>query len=103
MNDIAAITCFSNLENNSDKVDTFIEFKNKLKDQGVPLFTMEVVPEGKIPDLSKICEKGYFEESAIQNLHKRINQALSEIGAHIDLFEYCPHHIEAKKAKYLLD
>jgi len=61
-NDVAAITCFLNFENDLDEVNNFIKFKERLKEQGVPLFVIEVVPEGNIPDLSKICGEQYFLE-----------------------------------------
>ena len=62
MNDLAAITCFFDFCNDSSKVKNFIEFKEKLESQGVPLFTIEIVPEGERPKLSKICDEGYFLE-----------------------------------------
>tara|TARA_R110002110_G_scaffold184615_1_gene391377 strand:+ start:179 stop:967 length:789 start_codon:yes stop_codon:yes gene_type:complete len=62
MSDIAAITCFSNLRNAPSEVENFIKFKERLNSQGVPVFTIEVVPEGETPKLSKICKEGYFLE-----------------------------------------
>jgi hypothetical protein len=61
-NDVAAITCFLNFENDLNKVNNFIKFKEKLKEQGVPLFVIEVISEGNIPHLSKICNDQYFLE-----------------------------------------
>ena len=47
--------------------------------------------------------KGHFEESAVRILHKRIRENLDSIGAHIDRFECCPHHVEAIKEQYRID
>ena len=47
--------------------------------------------------------KGHFKETEIKNLHSRINKDLSLIGAHIDRFEYCPHHLDAVIPEYKID
>ena len=36
--------------------------------------------------------RGYYPEEAVQSLHEYINRVLSDFGAHVDAFYYCPHH-----------
>lgn len=36
--------------------------------------------------------RGYYGESDVRNLHAWINAELAREGAHVDAFEYCPHH-----------
>jgi hypothetical protein len=60
MNDVAAITCFFNFEKNPDKLKKFIKFKDAIEKQGVPLFVIEISPEGVIPVLRKACGKGKY-------------------------------------------
>jgi D-glycero-D-manno-heptose 1,7-bisphosphate phosphatase len=36
--------------------------------------------------------RGYFEETAVQQFHAHMQDALRAQGAHIDAFYYCPHH-----------
>lgn len=43
---------------------------------------------------------GHYDESAIARLHAWMAEDLSASGAHIDAFEYCPHHPEGKVARY---
>ena len=47
--------------------------------------------------------RGYYEESAVRELHDWMNGELSRHHAHIDRFYYCPHHPEAKIAAYRKD
>lgn len=60
MNETAAITHFFNFENDSNKAKSFIKFKEKLESQGVPLFVVEVVPEGGSPELKSSHEKEHY-------------------------------------------
>jgi D,D-heptose 1,7-bisphosphate phosphatase len=43
---------------------------------------------------------GYYDEAAIGRLHDWINEDLARDGAHVDAFEYCPHHEQAKIEAY---
>ena len=36
--------------------------------------------------------RGYYEETAVQQFHAHMQDALRAQGAHIDAFYYCPHH-----------
>lgn len=36
--------------------------------------------------------RGYYDESAIHDLHNRVNYLLMRAGAMIDAYYYCPHH-----------
>ena len=38
--------------------------------------------------------RGLYTAEDVDNLHEFIQRELSEIGAHIDAFYYCPHHPE---------
>jgi D-glycero-D-manno-heptose 1,7-bisphosphate phosphatase len=36
--------------------------------------------------------RGYYNESAVNQLHQWINAELASYGGHVDAFYYCPHH-----------
>ena len=36
--------------------------------------------------------RGYFDERAVESLHKHIQTKLTDYGTSIDAFYYCPHH-----------
>src|SRR4051812_3180043 len=44
--------------------------------------------------------RGLYNESDILALHAWMADELAEIGAHIDAFEYCPHHPKATVERY---
>ena len=44
--------------------------------------------------------RGYFTENDVIELHKKVNEELGKVGAHIDDFFYCPHHPEGVVEKY---
>jgi D-glycero-D-manno-heptose 1,7-bisphosphate phosphatase len=44
--------------------------------------------------------QGFFEEEAVTALHAHMRQLLAAQGAVIDDIRYCPHHPEAKRARY---
>jgi D-glycero-D-manno-heptose 1,7-bisphosphate phosphatase len=44
--------------------------------------------------------QGYYEESAVKALHEWMAQQLARVGAHVDAFEFCPHHETAAVARY---
>jgi D-glycero-D-manno-heptose 1,7-bisphosphate phosphatase len=46
--------------------------------------------------------RGLYSEDDVNALHKWINEALKEIGAHVDAFYYCPHHPEGIVESYRL-
>lgn len=43
---------------------------------------------------------GFYDEATVQALHRWMNEELARTGAHIDAFEYCPHHPEGTVADY---
>jgi D,D-heptose 1,7-bisphosphate phosphatase len=45
--------------------------------------------------------RGYYDESGVRDLHRWMNEQLADSGAHIDAFEYCPHHVEGTVAGYV--
>lgn len=44
--------------------------------------------------------RGYYEERDIGVLHAFMQEELAASGAHIDAFEYCPHHPEGTRPGY---
>lgn len=44
--------------------------------------------------------KGFYPEAAIVRFHEAMQRSLFEIGAHIDAFEWCPHHPDGVVAGY---
>lgn len=44
--------------------------------------------------------RGYYGEAEVQKLHAWMNEDLYRIGAHIDDFRYCPHHVEGTVEEY---
>jgi D,D-heptose 1,7-bisphosphate phosphatase len=44
--------------------------------------------------------RGMFEQAAVEELHRWMNEELRAAGAHIDDMRYCPHHPEASVAAY---
>lgn len=44
--------------------------------------------------------RGYYDEAAVEALHRWMNADLRTIGAHIDAFRYCPHHPDGTVAGY---
>lgn len=44
--------------------------------------------------------RGYYGEAEVGRLHRWMADRLAERGAHVDAFEYCPHHPEAPLEAY---
>ena len=44
--------------------------------------------------------RGLYDEAAVNDLHRWMNEELRATGAHIDDMRYCPHHPEASIAAY---
>ncbi|MDA9508815.1 D,D-heptose 1,7-bisphosphate phosphatase [Bradyrhizobium sp. CCBAU 11386] len=44
--------------------------------------------------------RGLYKEADVRDLHAWMAEELAKIGAHIDAFEYCPHHPEATIEPY---
>lgn len=44
--------------------------------------------------------RGLYEERHVRNLHEWMSHQLALVGAHIDAFEFCPHHPDAQVAQY---
>lgn len=44
--------------------------------------------------------RGYYDEAMVIALHTWMNRELAQAGAHIDEFEYCPHHEDAALPNY---
>ena len=47
--------------------------------------------------------KGLYTAREVDNLHKFMQESLSEIGAHIDAFYYCPHHPEGVVKEFSIE
>ena len=44
--------------------------------------------------------RGYYEESDVEKLHAWISAELARERAHVDAFEYCPHHLDGVRDEY---
>ncbi|MCG2633040.1 HAD family hydrolase [Bradyrhizobium sp. WYCCWR 13023] len=44
--------------------------------------------------------RGLYEEADVRDLHAWMAEELAAVGAHVDAFEYCPHHPEATVEPY---
>jgi D-glycero-D-manno-heptose 1,7-bisphosphate phosphatase len=44
--------------------------------------------------------RGYYGEQDVLNLHAWMNGELARQGAHVDAFEYCPHHPDGVEGPY---
>jgi len=44
--------------------------------------------------------RGFYEESHVRNLHDWMSHELAIVGAHIDAFEFCPHHPDGLIERY---
>ncbi len=44
--------------------------------------------------------RGYFPEELLVAVHEKMDRLLAEKGAHVDGIYYCPHHPEAKEARF---
>lgn len=47
--------------------------------------------------------RGYYRETDVRALHAWMNEALAALGAHIDAFYYCPHHLKGTVAEYKVE
>ena len=47
--------------------------------------------------------KGFYPESQVGVMHRWMASEFAAAGAHVDAWEYCPNHPEAKLAEYRLD
>lgn len=47
--------------------------------------------------------RGYYGEEDVKKLHVHMNDLLSESGAHVDGFYYCPHHPEHGIGAYKIE
>ncbi|MDF0583789.1 D-glycero-alpha-D-manno-heptose-1,7-bisphosphate 7-phosphatase [Bradyrhizobium yuanmingense] len=44
--------------------------------------------------------RGLYEERHVRNLHEWMSRELAVVGAHIDAFEFCPHHPDGLIERY---
>ncbi|GMO16349.1 MULTISPECIES: D-glycero-alpha-D-manno-heptose-1,7-bisphosphate 7-phosphatase [Bradyrhizobium] len=44
--------------------------------------------------------RGFYEERHVRNLHEWMSNELAVLGAHIDAFEFCPHHPDGLIERY---
>jgi len=44
--------------------------------------------------------RGLYDEDAVRALHRWVDGELAQAGAHIDAYEFCPHHVEGVVAGY---
>jgi D-glycero-D-manno-heptose 1,7-bisphosphate phosphatase len=68
----------------------------------VKLLNDHDIPVAVVTNQSGLA-RGYFPEELLERVHDKMNAALQEVKAHIDGIFICPHHPEAKEAKYRVD
>ncbi|MEY9878645.1 D-glycero-D-manno-heptose 1,7-bisphosphate phosphatase [Bradyrhizobium sp. USDA 328] len=44
--------------------------------------------------------RGFYKEQHVRNLHEWLLRELAVVGAHIDAFEFCPHHPDGLIPRY---
>jgi D-glycero-D-manno-heptose 1,7-bisphosphate phosphatase len=59
--------------------------------QAIARVNRQRVPVVVVTNQSGVA-RGYFPESRVGEVHKRLSQLLAEHGAHIDRYYFCPHH-----------
>ena len=47
--------------------------------------------------------RGYYPEAQVHRLHAWMTEELAKVGAHVDAWEYCPHHVDAVLPEYRRD
>lgn len=47
--------------------------------------------------------RGYYREADVRNLHAWMQAELAKLGARIDAFYYCPHHLKGNLPAYQID
>lgn len=47
--------------------------------------------------------RGYFTEEDLHRVHSRLDELLSQVGARIDAYYYCPHHPTEGNGKYKVE
>jgi D-glycero-D-manno-heptose 1,7-bisphosphate phosphatase len=47
--------------------------------------------------------QGYFPESRVAEIHKRLDELLTAEAARVDRYLYCPHHPEARLPEYRIE
>ena len=47
--------------------------------------------------------RGYFPESRVAEVHRRLDELLAAEGARVDRYYYCPHHPKAELPQYRID
>jgi D-glycero-D-manno-heptose 1,7-bisphosphate phosphatase len=45
--------------------------------------------------------RGYYDEAAVERLHRHVDRELSRFGARVDAYYFCPHHPEQGIGEYL--
>tara|TARA_Y100001936_G_scaffold251761_2_gene308904 strand:- start:24988 stop:25353 length:366 start_codon:yes stop_codon:yes gene_type:complete len=45
--------------------------------------------------------RGLYDEKSVETLHGKMNSDIKTIGAHIDAFEFCPHHPREAQPEFL--
>jgi len=115
MNKTAAIACFFNFDDSGDSVQDFLEIKESIERQGVPLFVTEIISEGRRSLLrSKIEKEKHFinkvflpvmiRGNALNNLSSKIPNEykyLASIGSNkIILNDNWPSEASALLKKY---
>ena len=67
--------------------------------EAIRLFNGRGWPVVVITNQSGIA-RGYYREEDVHALHQWMNVELNKLGARIDAFYFCPHHIQGSVEKY---
>ena len=60
MNKTTAITCVFNFGKDLSNLSDFVEFKESIEKQNVPLYVIEITAEGVVPTLRSLCDKDKY-------------------------------------------
>lgn len=67
--------------------------------EAIRLFNRRGWPVVVITNQSGVA-RGYYREEDVHALHQWMNVELNKLGARIDAFYFCPHHIQGTVEKY---
>lgn len=68
----------------------------------IKLLNDHEVPVAVVTNQSGLA-RGYFPAELLDQVHRKMTDALAKVSAHVDGIFICPHHPEAKEDKYRID
>lgn len=67
--------------------------------EAIALLNLHRIPVVVVTNQSGLA-RGYFPASLLDDVHEKMHRELKEKNAHVDGVYICPHHPEAKEARY---